>query len=140
MPAKEGDTVKVHYKGKLEDGNVFDSSEERGPVEFRIGEGKIIPGFEKAVSGMEKGEKKTVTISSDEAYGPVKEDAVAELDKKNLPPDLKPQKGQLLQMNKEGQAFEVQVKEVGEDKITIDANHPLAGKNLIFDLELLEIS
>ncbi len=139
MPAKEGDTVKVHYKGKLEDGNVFDSSEGKEPIEFKLGEGKIIPGFEKAVSGMEKGEKKTVKVASDDAYGPVKEEAVVALDKKQLPPDIKPQKGQLLQMQKEGQTIVVNVTDVGEEKITIDANHPLAGKDLVFDLELVEI-
>ena len=140
MPVKDGNTVKVHYKGTLDDGSVFDSSEGKAPLDFKIGEGKIIPGFEKGVLGMEKGEKKTIKIPCGEAYGPIRPEAMADIPQKDLPEDMKPEVGQMLQMGKEdGQMFIAQVIKVTEDKITIDANHPLAGKDLTFELEVVEI-
>lgn len=140
--AKEGDKVKVHYTGKLADGTVFDSSVERGePLEFTIGEGRIIPGFEQAVLGMEKAESKTIVIESGDAYGPHREDMVAEVERSQLPPDIDPQVGQQLQVQQDnGQSIVVTVTEVGEEKITLDGNHPLAGKDLAFDIELVSIS
>ena len=138
--AKQGDTVKVHYTGKLEDGTVFDTSADREPIEFTLGDGQIIPGFENAVLGMEVGEKKTATVPSDEAYGPHREDMMLRVSRDQFPPDLKPEVGQQLQMTQSnGQTLIVQVVEVDEQSVLLDANHPLAGKDLVFDIELVEI-
>ena len=138
--AKQGDTVKVHYTGKLEDGTVFDTSADREPIEFTLGDGQIIPGFENAVLGMEVGEKKTATVPSDEAYGPHREDMMLRVSRDQFPPDLKPEVGQQLQMTQSnGQTLIVQVVEVDEESVLLDANHPLAGKDLVFDIELVEI-
>lgn len=143
MPeAKAGDTVKVHYTGKLKDGTQFDSSEGREPLEFTIDEGKIIPGFEQAVIGMSPGEHKTVVIPEAQAYGPRREEAVQEAPKSALPPELEPQlqEGMQLQANNpQGQPMILTVTRVGDESITLDANHPLAGQDLIFELELVEI-
>ncbi|MEX2671466.1 MAG: peptidylprolyl isomerase [Phycisphaeraceae bacterium] len=139
--AKQGDTVKVHYTGKLTDGTVFDSSLQREPITFTLGEGQIIPGFEKAVEGMEPGEKTSITIPADEAYGQRDEEAVAKIERSQLPEDLKPEVGQQLQVQKpDGQPVAVRVAEVDDDSITIDTNHPLAGKDLAFELELVEVA
>ena len=138
--AKSGDTVKVHYTGKLEDGTVFDTSQEREPLEFTIGEGSIIPGFEEAVKGMEVGQSKEVNIPAQQAYGDYREDLLLMIDKAQLPKDLKPEVGQRLQMQQvDGGTAIVVVAEVGETTITVDANHPLAGKNLIFAIEVVDI-
>jgi len=138
--ANDGDTVKVHYTGKLEDGTVFDSSLEREPLEFTLGEGKIVPGFEEAVRGMHAGQSKTVTISPKEAYGPHLDERVLVIERKQLPPELNPAVGQQLQMQQQdGRAFNVLVTDVSEATITVDANHPLAGKDLTFEIELVEI-
>ncbi|NOZ56058.1 MAG: peptidylprolyl isomerase [Calditrichaeota bacterium] len=138
--AKQGDTVKVHYTGKLEDGTVFDTSADREPIEFTLGDGQIITGFENAVLGMEEGEKKTAKVPSDEAYGPHREDMMLRVGRDQFPPDLKPEVGQQLQMTQSnGQTLIVQVAEVDESTVLLDANHPLAGKDLIFDIELVEI-
>lgn len=135
----DGSTVKVHYTGTLNDGTVFDSSKEREPLEFTIGEGRVIPGFEAAVKDMEIGQCKTVTIPADEAYGQYREDLLVPVEKCHLPQGMEPEVGQKLQMQKaNGQMSVVTVAEVDEDKITIDANHPLAGKDLTFELELVE--
>lgn len=137
--AADGSTVKVHYKGTLDDGTVFDSSREREPLEFTLGEGRVIPGFEEAVKDMEVGQSKTVTIPADEAYGQHRDDLLVPIEKCHLPEGLEPEVGQQLQMQKaNGQMSIVTVTEVAEDKIMIDANHPLAGKNLTFELELVE--
>ena len=139
--AKEGDTVKVHYTGTLEDGTVFDSSRKRDPLEFTIGEGNIIPGFEEAVVGMVEGESKTVVIPPEEAYGPHQDEMVMSVGRDQLPPDLKPEVGQQLQSQQpDGQIAIFLVTEVDESSITVDANHPLAGKELTFEIELMEIS
>lgn len=138
--AKIGDRVKVHYTGKLEDGTVFDSSLEGEPLEFTIGSGEIISGFEDEIIGMEEGEKKTFTIPTDKAYGPHREELMLTVGKDEFPPDIQPSEGQQLQLRQpDGRVFYVVVIEVNEKTVTLDANHPLAGKDLTFDVELVEI-
>lgn len=138
--AKNGDTVKVHYTGALQDGTVFDSSESRGPLEFTLGRGQIIQGFEEAVLGMNPGESKTAQISADQAYGPHRPEMVLVVNRQQIPDDLDPQVGQELQIRREdGNAFAVKVTEISETDVTLDANHPLAGKDLTFTIELVEI-
>lgn len=138
---KANDTVKVHYTGKLKNGQVFDSSLERDPLQFTVGEGQMIKGFDEAVNGMELNEKKTVEIPSDEAYGERNEQLIQEVSKTQLPADMNPQVGQtLVATNDAGQQTHVLVTEVADDHIKIDANHPLAGKDLIFEIELVEIA
>ena len=137
---KNGDKVKVHYTGKLEDGKIFDSSKERHPLEFVAGEGKVIAGFDEAVLGMNVGESKTVNIPCDKAYGDYRKELLLEVDRKQLPPDINPKIGEQLEMTgPEGQRVYVKVTHVNEDVIVMDANPPLAGENLIFDIELVEI-
>ncbi len=138
---KAGDTVKVHYTGKLEDGTVFDSSAEREPLEFTVGSNSIIPGFEQAMLGMTLGDSKTITIPSAEAYGPHDEKMVFQVQRDQLDPSVKPEVGQQLQVHRDdGEAFVVKVVEIAEEGVKLDANHPLAGMDLIFDIELLEIA
>lgn len=138
--AKQGDAVRVHYTGKLEDGTVFDTSQDREPLEFTIGEDRVIPGFESAVLGMEPGESKTEELTPDDAYGQRREDMVMELDREQIPEELDPEVGQQLHLRMEdGQRVPVVITELGEESVTIDANHPLAGKKLIFDIELISI-
>jgi peptidylprolyl isomerase len=138
--AKQGDTVKIHYTGKLEDGTVFDSSEGRDPLTFTIGSGQVIIGFDEAVSGMKLDEKKNVTIPADKAYGARNEEMVIEVPKSQVPPDINPEVGQRLQMQgPNDQMVVVEVISVTEKNITLDANPPLAGKDLIFDIELVGI-
>ncbi len=138
--AKDGDTVKVHYTGTLENGEVFDTSREREPLEFKLGEGQLIPGFEKAVIGMAEGDSTKVDIPSDEAYGEAREDLVIKVPKDQLPEDVEPQIGMQLQVNQpNGQPIPVRITEVGEAELTLDANHPLAGKDLSFDIELINV-
>ena len=138
---QDGTVVKVHYTGKLNDGTVFDTSDGREPLEFTIGQGQVIPGFENAVKEMEPGEKKTITIPSDEAYGPHNQDMVIQVPKEHLPADI-PQDAdaigqQLLLRHPSGQEFPATIVAVSEDQITLDANHPLAGHDLTFDIELV---
>jgi FKBP-type peptidyl-prolyl cis-trans isomerase 2 len=138
--AKKNDTVKVHYTGKLTSGEVFDSSVDREPLEFTVGAGQMIQGFDSAVEGMELNEKKTVTIPSAEAYGDRNDQLLHKVEKSNLPEDLKPEVGQtLVAGGPEGQQTRVTVVEVTDNDITIDANHPLAGQDLVFDIELVHI-
>lgn len=140
VQAKSGDTVKIHYTGKLDDGTVFDSSINRDPLEFTLAEGQVIPGFEQAVVGMSPGESKTQKIPVDQAYGPYREDMVIQVSREMLPPDLQPEVGQQLQVQQPtGQAIPVIVTEVNNGQVTLDANHPLAGENLTFDIQLVEI-
>ena len=141
MPkAKQGDTVKVHYTGKLEDGTVFDSSLDREPLQFKIGEKAVIEGFEQMVSGMNPGDKKTQTIPAAQAYGHYSEELLLEIARQELPKDLDPQIGQILEGSKQdGERVAFKVKDVSEETVTLDANHPLAGKNLVFEIELVEI-
>lgn len=137
---KNGDTVKVHYQGRLTDGTMFDSSEGRAPLEFKVGAHMVIKGFENGVLDMKPGEKKTIHIPVDQAYGAKNDEMIMEFPKANIPPDLNPEVGMELQMsNPEGHVFQVRVAAVGSEFITLDANHPLAGQDLVFDLELVEI-
>jgi FKBP-type peptidyl-prolyl cis-trans isomerase SlpA len=138
---KEQDNVSVHYTGTLSDGEVFDSSVNREPLSFTVGAGQMIPGFDNAVVGMQVKEKKSVTIPASEAYGEVRPDMVQKISKDQLPPDLNPQVGQQLASQlPSGEQIIVTVAEIGEAEITIDANHPLAGKELTFEIELVEIN
>ncbi len=138
--AKQGDTVKVHYTGKLADETQFDSSRGREPLEFELGAGNVIPGFEKAIEGMDVGETKQVHIPADEAYGPRREELLIDVERSNLPEGMSPEVGQRLQMQRtDGQTVIVSVSAVDENQITVDANHPLAGRDLFFDIELVEI-
>jgi peptidylprolyl isomerase len=145
---KQGDKVRVDYTGRLEDGTVFDSSEchedecdcSSGPLEFTVGEGQVIPGFEAAVLGMSVGEQKTVTIPVADAYGEHQEELVAVVNRSELPTGLDPAVGQQLELTQEdGHTFPVLITEANETSITLDANHPLAGRPLIFDIKLMEI-
>jgi len=139
VQAKSGDTVKVHYAGKFEDGTVFDSSSNRGPIQFKIGECRLIRGFEQAVVGMSPDESKSTTIPPEEAYGPHHEQMVQVIDRKQVPPDLRVEVGQQLELRRQdGQTTLVTVTDVSDLSVTLDANHPLAGKNLTFDIELIE--
>ena len=139
--AKNGDTVKVHYTGKLDDGTEFDSSVEDSPLEFTLGEGELIPGFEEAVLGMSPGESKTVRIASDQAYGPHQEEMVLVVERDQFPPHITPQLGQQLELrHPDGQAVSVTVTDISPSGVTLDANHPLAGQDLIFDIELVGIA
>jgi peptidylprolyl isomerase len=138
--AKQGDIVKIHYTGKLDDGSVFDSSEGRDPLDFTLGEGKVIQGFDDAVTGMAIGEKKTVTIPADKAYGQRNDELLIEVPRDQVPADLKPEVDQKLQMGgPAGEIVMVTVIEVTDEHVKLDANPPLAGKDLTFDLELVEI-
>ena len=138
--AKQGDIVKIHYTGKLDDGSVFDSSDGRDPLDFTLGEGKVIQGFDDAVTGMTPGEKKTVTIPADKAYGQRNDELLIEVPRDQVPADLKPEVDQTLQMGgPAGEIVMVTVIEVTDEVVKLDANPPLAGKDLTFDLELVEI-
>jgi peptidylprolyl isomerase len=135
-----GDTVRVHYTGKLSDGTIFDTSLGREPLEFTIGDGRLIPGFEKAVIGMTTGETKTVFIAPEDAYGPYLEELTADVDLSQFPPHIKPEVGLHLQIRQENGSFvDVVITKITGSTVTLDANHPLAGKELIFEIELLEI-
>lgn len=139
--AKQGDTVKVHYTGKLEDGKVFDTSSGREPLSFTIGEGNVIEGFESGIVGMGVGEKKTLNISPDAAYGNRNDELVAVVEKENIPEDIDVSVGQQLQVRQpDGQTINVSVTDVSEENVTLDANHPLAGRDLVFDVEIVEIA
>lgn len=140
MQAKVGDTVKVHYTGRLDDGTVFDSSVDKNPLEFTIGSGNVIPGFEQAVVGMTPGEQKTETILTDNAYGPYVEEMVIVVDRAQMPSEMEPEVGQQLQIQHEmGQIIPVIITDVTGASVTLDANHPLAGEDLIFEIQLMEI-
>jgi peptidylprolyl isomerase len=138
--AKNGDTVTVHYTGKLDDGTVFDSSVNQDPLQFTLGEGLLIPGFEQVVLGMSAGESKTAKVSADQAYGPHREEMVVKIDRQEFPPHFQPEVGQQLQIpQSDGRTTRLVVTDVSEQKVTLDANHPLAGRDLTFDIHLLEI-
>jgi len=140
-PAKRGDKVKVHYTGKLTDGSIFDSSRDREPLEFTIGEGSLIGGFEEAVVGMAAGESKTQSIPAAQAYGPRFEQLVVEVDRQHIPQDLELSVGlQLGITGKDGKTTSVWVSDVSENKVKLDGNHPLAGKDLVFEIQLVEIT
>ena len=140
-PVKQGDTVQVNYTGRLSDGTIFDSSIGRHPMQFTLGKGQLIAGFEKAVLGMAAGDKKTVVIPVAEAYGPRQDSAVVEVERKNLPPNLDAQIGQRLELTQEDDStILVTVTGASETSLTLDANHPLAGKELTFEIELVSIA
>lgn len=139
--AKKGDSVKIHYTGTLADGTVFDSSEGRNPLEFTIGDGKVIQGFEEAVIGMNRGETKEVTIPMDKAYGQRNEELVMEFARDQFPPHIVPELNQRIQMGgPDGQMIIVTVVGITDDAVKLDANPPLAGKDLTFKLELVDIT
>ena len=138
--AKAGDTVRIHYTGTLDNGTRFDSSEGREPLEFNLGGGQVIPGFDAAVDGMAVGESKTVTIPATEAYGERHEQLVQQVPREMLPDTIEPAVGMQLQsQSPEGQVMNLVVTEVSDASITVDANHPLAGQALTFSIELVEI-
>ena len=139
--ASAGQTVRIHYNAKLEDGTLLDTSAERDPMEFELGSGQVIPGLDNAVQGMAVGESKTVTIQAEEAYGPRNEQLVITVPKSELPEDLQPSVGMELQSQApDGAITKLIVTEVSDDSINVDANHPLAGQVLQFDIELIEIT
>jgi len=135
---EKGSKVKVHYTGKLEDNNVFDTSVNKEPLEFTVGEGMLIPGFENGVLGMKTGDKKTIELSVGEAYGERRDDLINEIPKNNLPENV--EVGQMLQAETEQGPITVVVTEINEETAKIDANHPLAGRKLFFDLEIVEVA
>jgi len=138
--AKRGDTVQIHYTGTLADGSVFDSSDGRDPLEFAVGSGMIIPGLDVAIPGMAVGDKKVVEVPADQAYGPEHPEARQPIPRSELPSDIPQEVGTQLQMqNPEGQVIAVVIVEVTETEIIIDANHPLAGKDLTFAIEMVSI-
>ncbi len=141
VQVKSGDKIKVHYHGKLTSGETFDSSTGREPLEFEVGSGMVIKGFDDGVTGMTVGEKKTVNIPFDEAYGQRNPDMIIEIPKDRFPEDMEIELGISLGMSDEnGQQFQVTIVEIKDDVVMLDANHPLAGQDLIFDLELVEIA
>ncbi len=138
--AKQGDTVRVYYTGTLENGTIFDSSEQEG-LQFTIGQGQVIPGFEQAVIGMQPGDERTITIPADKAYGPYRPEMVAWVEREHFPAGLHLELGQLLQVRQgEDQTCVVKVTELTESRVKLDANHPLAGKDLTFAIRLVEIA
>jgi FKBP-type peptidyl-prolyl cis-trans isomerase 2 len=140
MAVQSGDTIKIHYHGRLSDGTTFDSSAGRSPLEFTVGSGSVIKGFDDGVQGMVVGDKKTIEIPFLHAYGPEDPSMIIEFPADRLPDDLKPEIGMQLNMNNsEGQQFPVVITDINQEHIVLNANHPLAGKDLIFDLELVEI-
>jgi FKBP-type peptidyl-prolyl cis-trans isomerase 2 len=137
---KTGDTVFVHYEGRLKDGTVFDSSSNRDPLEFKVGSGMVIRGFDQGVLGMSVGDKKTIEINVDDAYGPEDPQMIIEFPKDRFPENIKPTEGMQLNMSDaNGQNYPFLIVEVKDDLVVLDGNHPLAGEDLIFDLELMEI-
>jgi peptidylprolyl isomerase len=137
---KSGDTIAVEYTGKLDDGTVFDSSVGKEPLQFTIGTGSVIPGFEEAVIGMDTGASKTVTIAAKEAYGEHNPDLVMVFERERIPPELSVEVGQQLQLQQDnGNAVPVVVTDLSASEVTLDANHPLAGEDLTFDIQLVEI-
>jgi peptidylprolyl isomerase len=138
--AKEGDTVKVHYTGKLKDKRIFDSSQDAEPLELTVGAGQVIPGFEKAVVGMSVGDSKTVEIAAVEAYGPHRDELVVEIERERVPENISLEVGQpLVLRQEEGPPIRVTVTDMSDQSVTLDANHPLAGEDLTFEVQLVEI-
>lgn len=137
---KKGDTVKVNFTGKLENGAEFDTTEDRKPLEFTLGDGSVLVGFEKAITGMKPGEKKSFQVPPEEGYGDVRDDLIGEVPKENFPKDIDVKEGKRLHMKQpDGKAMNFVIAAVNQKTITLDGNHPLAGKTLYFDVELLEI-
>lgn len=139
--ARKGNTVKVHYKGTFDDGTMFDSSEGCDPLVFTVGEGQVIPGFEDAVTGMKQGETKTVTIKADDAYGPHLNEMVVHIERAQFPEHIAPEMGKVLHFRQpDGNPLRVTITEFTESTVTLDANHPMAGKDLTFEIQLMEIA
>jgi peptidylprolyl isomerase len=137
---RSGDTVKVHYTARLDDGRVFDSSKERNPLELTIGAGKPFPGFDEALTEMEPGEARTVTIPADRAFGPHRPELMLAVDRSEFPDHIEPRVGQQLQVRQgQGEVAAVTVADVSDEQVTLDANHPLAGRDLTLELELVEV-
>jgi FKBP-type peptidyl-prolyl cis-trans isomerase 2 len=136
---RTGDTVKVRYTGRLDDGRVFASSRAHEPLELTVGKGTLIPGVEEALTRMEPGEERTVTIPAERAYGPHQPELVLAVDRAEFPEDIEPEVGQEIQVQQGDVVIVVRIADVSDEQVTIDANHPLAGQNLTFDLELVEI-
>lgn len=136
MTARSGDTVRVHYKGTLSDGTVFDSSEGREPLEFKLGEGMVIPGFDAAVTGLQVGESVVKTIPANEAYGPMREEMLLRVPKSEFPPDMPLEVGLELQLQGTGGYLPAVIAEFDEESVLLDANHPLAGEDLTFAITL----
>lgn len=140
MTAKQGDTVRIHYTGKLEDGTVFDTSEGREPIEFTIGQGQVIPGFEEGVTDMAEGEKKSISIEPENAYGPKRDDLIQDVPRTQFPEEAKVEEGAQFQARTQtGQTINLTVVDVKDEVVTVDGNHPLAGQTLNFDLKLEKI-
>ena len=139
--AKSGDTVQVHYTGTLSDGTVFDSSSGRTPLEFTVGSGQVIKGFDEGVAGMNPGEKKTIDIPMEDGYGPANEDMIFTLDRTDIPTDIPLEMGMTLNMHEDGnpRPIPVIVRDLTETNVTLDANHPLAGQDLVFEVELVGV-
>jgi peptidylprolyl isomerase len=138
--AKPGDTVWVHYTGRLDDGTVFKTSNEHKPLRFKIGESKLPPALQQAVVGMKPGQSRNIRVAAAEAYGPRREEMVVAVDRKNFPKNVEPYVGMELDVcQNDGKVFPAKVADVSESSVTLDANHPLAGKDVIFDIELVEI-
>ncbi len=137
---KNGDAVQVHYTGKFDDGTVFDSSDGRDPLKFTVGAGQVIPGFDRAVEGMEQGQSKTFTIPCEQAYGESNPNLILKVGKDSMPQDAEVKEGMVLQSKQEdGRMIQFVVAEVGEAEVTLDANHPMAGKDLTFEIELVDL-
>jgi peptidylprolyl isomerase len=140
IKAKSGDTVKVHYKGYLVDGSLFDSSIDKEPFEFTIGQKMVLPGFENTVIGMKEGDTQTLTLAAEDAYGHRREDLVVTIPKSRIPRHTNPQLGSVMQVHlKEEEVMNVTIIDITDDTIILDGNHPLAGRNLTFNIELLEV-
>lgn len=137
--AKNGDLVKVKYDGKLKDGSTFSSSQEGEPLQFKIGDNNLIPAFEDAVIGMDLNESKTIEVPCKDAFGDYRDDLVLTVYKSQFPPDLEPKVGESVELKREEVSFTARITNVADETITLDANHPLAGEDLIFDIELVEI-
>lgn len=138
--AEQGDTVRVEYVGKLQDGTVFDSSEDTEPLEFTLGDEAVIPGFEEAVEGLDEGESVTTTLEPEKAYGERRDDLVFQVDRSDIRDDIELEVGDELEIHgRDGNTFPALVQELGDQKVTLDANHPLAGRTLVFEIELVEV-
>lgn len=138
---KKGDKVKIEYTGKLADGTVFDTSDGKAPLTFEVGAKQVIPGFDKNVEGMKKDEENAFTLSIDEAYGPVRAELVQEIPRDKLPKDPEPKEGMMLMMQSPtGQQIPARITKVADDKVTIDINHPLAGKELTFEVKVVGVN
>lgn len=141
LKAKDGDNVRVHYTGTLDDGTVFDSSLNREPIQFTLGKGQLIKGFEDAVTGMSVGETKTVRIPSNEAYGPHRNELILKFNKTDFPSNIEPDEGLVLDLRSpDGKSLLAQIIEISEDNVTLDGNHPLAGKDITFKIDLVEVA